>query len=329
MSLRRLLTRGFVAVISFAITCSTMAQQAPQRVAAMPGQSTQAPQGGQPGNAQPNRPAWPPFVLSPQQQAQLDGLLNAWQQQSAQIRTLSCNFQMWEYNQAFAIPVAAGQPAIANRQNFGAIHYAAPDRGYYSEDTMWEYVPGKPADAQGPAIPGKYEKAETPGMKWICDGRAIYEFKQPVRELIEHRLPKELQGAAISETPLPFLFGVDAGRMKQRYLMRINTPPSQKGEVWIEAFPLQRKDAANYTKVDLILSEKDLLPTALQMQLPDGSRNVYRFTDAKVNAVGDQLQNFVGLFTNTNTPFGWKRVVEEAPVEQGPPQAAVPGAQRR
>ena len=43
-------------------------------------------------------------------------------------------------------------------------------------------------------------------------------------------MPPELQGKAIVDGPLPFLFGADAQKLKQRYYLRIITPRTRKAK---------------------------------------------------------------------------------------------------
>ncbi|HEY5313623.1 MAG TPA: hypothetical protein VIK18_13940, partial [Pirellulales bacterium] len=125
----------------------------------------------------------PPFQLNPQQEANLDLLLRNWQQTSSQVGTFSCTFTLFEYNAVFG---AANKPM---RVEQGDIRYARPDKGLYRVKSAG-------------------------GEHWICDGRAIYEFNSTKKQLIESRLPPELWGKAIADGPLPFVFGVDAGKLK-------------------------------------------------------------------------------------------------------------------
>ena len=66
--------------------------------------------------------------------------------------------------------------------------------------------------------------------------------------LTESPLPKELQGKDIVDGPLPFLFGAKAEKLKQRYYLRIITPPDVQGQVWLEAWPRFLADARNFQR---------------------------------------------------------------------------------
>ena len=119
--------------------------------------------------------------------------------------------------------------------------------------------------------------------------------------------------------------------------MRVVTPREAKNEYWIEAVPKHRRDAANYERVEIILAEKDYLPKAIQIFLPDGvTRTVFSFTGRKVN---DPLVRLQKDFSKPGVPRGWTKVVEnyDGPADgrgtAAPPrngrQAKKPGRQGR
>ena len=72
---------------------------------------------------------------------------------------------------------------------------------------------------------------------WICDGKSVFQYIPKQKKLVEHKLPPDMQGKSIVDGPLPFLFGAEAKKLRQRYWLRIVTPPNIKNQVWLEAFP--------------------------------------------------------------------------------------------
>ena len=64
-----------------------------------------------------------------------------------------------------------------------------------------------------------------------------------------------------------------------------------------------------------------MMPTHMEVHLPDNSRHLYMFdvAGATVNGPFDKLRSF---FERPRTPFGYKRVVEQAPVQQAAQPAA-------
>lgn len=268
------------------------AQQAPGRA---PTQSVQ------PRVAQ-QQPAVPqaPFVLSPQEQQQLEQVLINWEKRSQQIETLQCDVHRWERNNVF------------NTQTYGhgELRYASPDKGLYRIED------GQTGDALD---------------HWICNGQSIFEFKYDNKQLIERPLPPELQGKAIANGPLPFLFGAQADDLKRRYWMRLVPPPQGfETKLSIEAYPKGQQDAANFSRAIFLMDPAAWVPVALLLDMPNGqSQTTHRFENVEVNKVNW----FGGDFANPRTPFGWKRIVEEPErlPEQPPAQArqTVPVPERR
>lgn len=232
----------------------------------------------------------PPFQLNPQQQAELDQVLRAWETATSNIEYYTASFNRWDYDEVWK----------KSTQSEGRLKYAAPDRGVYE-------VSG--------------ERPE----HWMCDGKAIYEFNQEKKELIERILPPELQGKAISDGPVPFLFGAEVEKLKRRYSMRLIPPPAgTEGQVWIEARPLTHQDIANFIRAELILDQNSMLPTAMQVYEPNGNRTVHQLHSVKVNSL---WAKFDQDFRKPRTPVGWERTVEQPPA--GPPTTSVPGVQPR
>lgn len=277
--------------------------------------ATPGPQPGYPGtpgpqtplglSAQPAPPApVAPFQLTPEQQAQVDRVLKLWEEQSAQVKTFRCSFKRWVWDPVF------GPPDRPKFEDLGTIRYAAPDKGLFQvEKTI---VNGQAAAVQP-------ERAE----HWVCNGQSVFEYNHARRQVIEYPLPPELRGQAITNGPLPFLFGARAEDLRRRYFLRIITPPDLQGkQIWLEAWPRFQGDAANFQRAHLVLSTPGMTPFALNVYSPNGKgRTAYQFYDIKTNEPSWWLGRnpFEGA-----VPFGWQKVVEQpAPVEAQQP-AVVP-----
>ncbi|MEX2118716.1 MAG: hypothetical protein WD847_03825 [Pirellulales bacterium] len=241
-----------------------------------------------------------PFRLTPQEQATLDLVLRAWEERSGRIKTLKCSFTLREYDLVFR-NVDEGQSLAPKRQSEGRLSYIAPDKGEYE-------------------IPDEEH--------WICDGKSIFEFSFDKRQLVERPLPPEMQGKAITNGPLPFVFGTTADALHRRYSMRVipdrELPEQHEGQVWLEARPRFRQDAANFRSVTAILDDRKLLPVAVEQVLPNGNRTSYVFRNVSVNNPLDVLG---GLFKEPRAPRGWQRVIERPPLDES--QLADPPAQPR
>lgn len=257
------------------------------------------------------QPTW--GQLSPRETADLDAVLRAWEEHSGEIRTLECEFQCWKYDTVFGAPAKGGKPPRPTRICRGAILYAAPDKGHYH---ITKQV-ADPANEQS-------EFKDIDGEHWVCDGNAVYEFDHDKKQLVERRLPNQLKGKAISNSPLPFVFGTTAEKMRQRYWMRLRTPNDLVGkEVWLQVEPIYAEDRANYQSATVILDENRMLPRAVALQLPNGSRTNYMFDPPSIN---NPLKKILGYFKVPSTPAGWKHIIEEPPAAE--PRQPTESAQR-
>jgi len=258
-------------------------------------------------------PVQQPPQLTPEQQAALDQLLAAWETRNAAVRTWSCTFHKWEYNAWSPVDARGERQAFA--ESSGELKYAAPDKGLFrvKEVKQWN-----------PETRRLESRGGESGEHWVCNGESIYEFRHTDRQLRETKLPPEMRGKAISDGPLPFVFGARAETLKKRYWMRIITPPNATDQIWLEALPRFQADAANFSKVELILRSRDLMPFAIQIFKPGGrDQDVYQF-DPNTNLIDKGLDLFRD-FAKPTTPFGYKYILEEVPAG---PQAATPAVPR-
>ena len=126
-----------------------------------------------------------------------------------------------------------------------------------------------------------------------------------------------MRGKGIADGPLPFLFGAEAEKLRNRYYLCIITPPDTKGEIWLEGWPRFQQDKANFHHVQLILLAKGMVPSAMQIYSPNGQdRTVYKFDDVLINDPWRQLKGNPFI---AHTPSGWTRIVERSAA--GRPQA--------
>ena len=290
-------------VIAVAIWAGEVATAQPPASQQVPQQPRQAAAPAARIAAVPQRP------LTPEESAALDRLLAAWETRNASVTTWSCTFYKWEYN-AWSPADAAGEQ-LAFSEATGELKYAAPDKGLFRVKESKQWNPER----------RRYETRSEAGEHWVCNGTSIYEFRHSERQLRETRLPPEMRGKAISDGPLPFVFGAKADTLKARYSMRIVTPPGTTNQIWLEAVPKWQGDAANFSKVELILGARDLMPFAIQIYKPGGQdRDVYQF-DPKTSLI-DRGLDLLRDFSKPVTPLGYTFILEDQP----PP--APPGGTR-
>jgi len=248
-----------------------------------------------------------PFTLNAQQQAELDWLLGRWEQEGAKVKTFECDFTRFDWDRVWRDdrPMHVVQ---------GELRYAAPDKGMLRVDgELVDFRWDRGAANGGRLVDGQMAE------HWICNGSSIFEYNFQRKQLVEHRLPPDVKGTAISNSPLPFLFGAKANQLRERYFLRVVTPKGMKDRAWLEAHPKYQADAANFRTATLILTLANMQPLAIESVLPNGkSSTVYHFQKTKVNA--KNLLDPFGVLGNNwlfpRTPAGWTKAVEGAPQAQ-------------
>jgi len=282
-----------------------------------PGAGQQAAPGQQPGPPQPNDPAAAPFTLTPQEQTGLDQMLIAWERQSSGTQRLEAKFRRWHYD-----PLAAPL-GIHSSWAEGVLKYAAPDRGLFRVDTLKVYagmVDGKPT----------YNTPEgTFGEHWVCNGKELLEFDRNSKQCLIRQLPPEIRGKEIFDSPLPFVFNLNAEKIKRRYWVRQVEAP-QQGVILLEAFPKLQADRAQYRFVRIVMNAETFLPQALILYGPNfhpttsPAYDHYEFLDVERNSITGGLANFVNQFINERPPASWK-VVQDTYRPELETQIAQPG----
>jgi TIGR03009 family protein len=231
-----------------------------------------------------------PFVLSTAEARALENLLTDWEKRNKEIHVLWSKFYRWKYDAVF------GNGGQAPAYEEGELKFAAPDKGLM-------------------LIKAKDPKQSE---QWLCDGKSIFQFDYRQSIVTEYVMPPELQGKGIGDGPLPFVFGIEAEKLKQRYFMRIITPPNVQDAVWLEAQPRYRQQAAEFSKVEVILKiagpTKSLLPFAINVYAPNGKDHiVYQLQDPQINPRTGWFPQLGGNWWQASIPFGWKKKTELPP----------------
>ncbi len=283
-------------------------------------------------DAAPQKPTW--FPLDPALQQFVDDVLVEWEKVSSRVHYFECRFQRWEFEPVFGPKDGKTPKSYAT----GVIKYQDPDKGLFRVESLQVYVaPAKPDDKP------KFEKPQDEfGEHWVCDGKSIFEFDNRQKKLIQRILPKEMQGKAIADGPLPFLFGAKAAPITQRYWLQPIQAPEGKNEYWLEAWPKSRQDAANFKFVKIVIAQNDFMPSALSVYMPnfDAKRNParidYKFESRKATEKGNpnifkQVRFWEKEFFEPKLPFGWKKEVQnlnDPPIAATPQPAPAPQAKR-
>lgn len=321
-----------VTFVSIAASCQlpALAQPTTPTQPALQQQPVQLPT-MQPGQAQPQPAQRSPFNESPARMAWMDQVLTNWERDSQTVQNFYCEFERDTYN---IMGPGDGRPFAKER---GKLGYHKPDRGSFQivESKVWtpKAVPPAAGESpqQQPAIQGEYTTPKNangdvePGEHWVCNGKNVYQYRRHAKQLVVTPIPEGMQGTEIVNGPLPFLFGAEADKLKERFWMRGVDELSQNGFIGIHAKPKQQVDAAEYSDVWVVLRNepgKPLLPAGLRVLHPNKSWDEYRF-DLKNAQVNSRLAGVLAhLFQEPRTPFGWQRV--EDPLRQAQQAPATP-----
>ena len=280
----------------------------------------------------------PPFQISAGEAQHIDQILAFWEFRSKKVHHYEANFERWEYDSVFG----PANPDIWKTYSTGEIKYEQPDKGMFQiAETKHYVVPKDGGQAKYEARPNQVNE------HWVCDGKSIFEYDEAAKQLKIWPLPPEQQGQAITNGPLPFLFGAKKDDIKSRFYLRIS--PHQKKtdkEYWLEAWPKRPQDAAEYRFISILIDAEEFLPYAIEVydrnfnpqpqdnQRPNFSRTVYRFNNRKTYEEGGLTaglqQMFKRSFYQPELPSGWQRVVQnqnpggQVPANAGRPQQQMP-----
>jgi len=283
----------------------------------------------------PQQPGWIP--LAADHEKWVNNVLQYWEARSSKIKALSCKFTRWEYDPVFGPKMADGRTPKADEPFTiakGEVKYVQPDKGKFQVLELSRYA-GPPAQPGGQTqyVPQDASFTE----HWVSDGKNVFEFDARNKRVIQRELPPEMQGKAIADGPLPFLFGARAETIRARYWVR-GLPQGGNGKYWLEAVPKSRQDAQNFKAVTIVLDEKSYLPEMLEVLAPNydsktnPARTTYKFeqhdvTDDKLTTkqIFDKLNFFKTQFYAPKLPASdWKWVTQRADGSTVAP--GVPGA---
>lgn len=282
-----------------------------QAAADAPGQAPERVEKGRP---------FPP--LSAGAQAQLQQLLREWEKHSQSTKTLECQFQRWHYD------MFAAKPGVHASKSTGVIKYAAPDKGLFRVDSKVFFNGMEEGEPQYAPQEGQF------GEYWVCNGKELIEFDRSKEECRIQELPPGMRGEKIFNSPLPFVFNLDAKQIQQRYWVRQVAAPKPE-LVLIEAWPKRQEDRAQYRLVQIALQKETFLPQALLMYAPNfHAKNApkwdhYEFTGVERNSIGQGMQMFLRNFISEKPPAHWKVLRDTFRAPAGPPQRSAEAPDRQ
>ncbi|MFU7559747.1 TIGR03009 domain-containing protein [Roseiconus sp. JC912] len=248
--------------------------------------------------AKPQAAAQPFPALTPAQQAELDRVLASWQQKSQSTKTLECKFERWHFD------LLAAPAGVHAHKAEGVVKYANPDKGLFRVDSIMYYKGMKNGAPQFGPTANKY------GEYWICNGVELIEYDREQKKCNVQSLPPNMQGTNIFNSPLPFVFNLDAQQIKERYWVRLEQAPKPNTYL-VQAWPKRQEDRAQYKMVQVVLSS-GFEPEVMIMYAPNFHEKLapqwdhYEFSEVKRNAIGAGISQFLGHFIPQQPPADWK-----------------------
>jgi len=283
------------------------------------------------------QPEW--FPLKSQDEKFLNEVLNYWEQQSDKIDRYECKIKRWEYDPVYG---PRGENEFRTYSE-GEIKYLDPDKGMFKINKTHEWV--RPKGDSGEQNGKKKSDYATRNVEfddyWVCDGEYVWQFDAKLKKVNRTTLPENMRGTAISDGPLPFLFGAKAEKIKSRYWIRplLDIPPNpnqKEGErdYYLEAIPKSQNDAANFKAVIVTIDGKDFLPkdmTIYAITYDPSKGNFARtrlvFESRQVNPKSIRsISPFHQDFFKVKVPKDWQLVDQDLPDTTQP--SAPPGPPR-
>ncbi|MFK7819178.1 MAG: PASTA domain-containing protein [Planctomycetaceae bacterium] len=222
---------------------------------------------------------------------ELDALLKEWEVSSARVTKLSGEHRRRVYDMVFKV----------EKVSMGQFYHEIPDKGRIDIEPV-KIAEGATSNRKGKD--GKpFALISDMQEKWICDGKRIIEVNEPEKSATFMSIPPRGQGENIMNGPLPFLFGMEAEKAKQRYQLKLISdkanPSTGRREIQIQAFPRWATDGQNWHEARIILDHPTFLP--LHVKLVDSGKTketVFSFRNLKVNGRVGILDKWMG-----NSPF--------------------------
>lgn len=212
--------------------------------------------------------------LDPAVEKELARVLLDWEQKTAHITKLRGWHHRYEYDSVFQI----------EKRSMGAFWYESPDKGRIDFNVKDNPKLDVPEPKKGPAPDYKpYTVVAGEPEIWVCDGESVLSIHITDKTYDQLVIPPHQRGSNIADGPLPFLFGVKAEKLKERYsltLGRMHAPQATSGrpQYHVVAKPLNQDDARNWKQAEVLLDAEYCIPTAIRLLDPSGNKEtVYRF----------------------------------------------------
>jgi len=239
------------------------------------------------------RPA--PLETEKQLSPELVTLLQTWEKKSGAVTRSKGEFSRIEYDKIMLTAKCA----------VGKYWFEAPDKG------RMDIMPNEAFN--GKVIPKrdlKFTCGPEQAKTWICNGKEILDIDIVKKEYNRIEIPAQYQGQNISDGPLPFLFGMNAQKMQQRYILDLGSLHDPQKILHVIAYPKMAAEQREYRVAEVLLDPQTYLPQAVQLMDPTGNKEtVYVFTKHD-NVIGPWLPT-----SPWNPPMLWFKEISNQKAE--------------
>jgi TIGR03009 family protein len=236
---------------------------------------------------QPPQAAQNPPAAQPNDAAQLDTLLQRWEQEMKRIETLSA-----ELNRTTVDKVYQGTEVFS-----GTAKYMKPNLAILEM---------KKKDK-----PEVYEK-------FMCSGTFLYEWVPGSKIVRAHELPPPKEGQVGDDNFLSFLFGMKAEEAKKRYDLKLLK--EDQFYYYVQVFPRLAADKADFQEARLALNKSNFLPREVRFTQPNGNEIIWDIPKIQtgIKLIRDDFA------PPQNLPQGWNlQRIPRADAGQGQPPRVV------
>jgi TIGR03009 family protein len=217
-------------------------------------------------------------------------ILEDWEQCTQGIERLRGSFDRYIYDATFC----------AERRAIGDFWFQKPDLGRIDlRPAPPERLPEPNEDGEriNPRKTGAnglpYTVQADAASRWICNGQVLLQVDDEAKTYVAMDIPPSMQGANISNSPLPFLFGMSAAEMQRRYVLALGEKHNPTGanntrpQIHLVAYPKLERDASEWCRAEVLLDpgiafqiggKPIYVPTAIKLLDPTKTREtVYVF----------------------------------------------------
>jgi len=212
--------------------------------------------------ANPARPA--PLSTEAGISPELLTILQTWETQSGTVTRSRGEFSRIEYDKIM----------LSAKCALGKYWYEGPDKGRMDFSPN-EAATGKEVKKRNQVFTCNPDQAKT----WICNGKEILDIDIVKKEYNRIKIPAQYQGQNIADGPLPFLFGMNAQKMQQRYMLELGSLHDPHKIIHIIAYPKLAAEQREYRVAEVLLDPTTYLPQAVQLMDTTGNKEtVYVFS---------------------------------------------------